>query len=165
SPARPIAVLDIQGAYSRPGPYNAPDVVVYDNGLVIYETANRAHEREFKFVVLTPAQVRELVPPSQLAALFAGDTVPRQDTVGVHPHAPFFVLHVWQDTLHELVVVHGDVSMGSLAFTDVASRLREFRSRRAKAWLPDSIEITLRRVGHECHPTEPVAWPGALPHP
>jgi len=165
APARPVAVLDIQGGYNRPSLYNAPDVVVYDNGLVIYQTTNRAHDKQFKFVVITPAQVRELLPQKQIAALFAGDTLPRQDTVGVHPHAPFFVLHVWRDTLHERVVVHGDLSMGSLAFTDIVSRLSQFRSNRAKPWVPDSIEIELRRVDHECNPTEPVAWPAALPHP
>ncbi len=166
APARPVAVLDIQGPYNLPTLYNAPDVVVYDNGLVIYQTADHLERgKQFKFVMITPAQVRELLPASQLGALFAGDTVPRQDTAGVHPHAPFYVLDVWRDTLHERVVVHGDLSMGSAAFTDIVRRLSQFRSNQGKPWVPDSIEIELRRVDHKCNPTEPVGWPAALPHP
>jgi len=166
APARPVAVLDIQGSYNIPTLYNAPDVVVYDNGLVIYQTADDfVRGKQFKFVVITPARMRELLPPSQMAALFAGDTVPRQDTAGVHPHAPFVVLDVWRDAVHERVVVHGDLSMGSTAFTDIVGRLSQFRSNQAKAWVPDSIEIELRRVDHECNPTKSVGWPAALPHP
>ncbi len=163
---RPVAVLAVHGQLNA-SPYNAPDVVVYNNGLVIYETGGGSLGRgkQFKSVVITPAQMRELLPTSQLAALFAGDTVPRQDTAGVHPHAPLFVLDVWRDTLHERVVVHGDLSMGSAAFTEIVGRLGHFRSNKGQSWVPDSIEIELRRVDHECNPTEPVAWPAALPHP
>jgi hypothetical protein len=166
APPRPAAVLDIQGPYNLPTLYNAPDVVVYDNGLVIYQTANDlAHGKQFKFVVVTPAQMHELLPPSQLRALFAGDTVPRQDTARVHPHAPLFVLDIWQDTRHERVVIHGDPSMGSTAFSDIVRRLSQFKSSQARAWVPDSIEIELRRIDHACNPTEPVPWPATLPHP
>jgi len=146
--------------------YYAPDVVVYTNGLVIYQTANDLEPggKRFKSVLIGAGEMRELLPPNQVAALFSGDSVLR-DTAYVHPHAPFFVLDLWRDTLHTRVTVHGDPSMGSGAFAELVKRLSQFSSARAKPWVPDSIEVDLRHVGHECNPTDPVPWPAALPHP
>ena len=162
---KPVAVLDIQGQLS-PMPYYAPDVVVYSDGLVIYQTGGDFRTgKQFKSVTIPPQRLQELLPPSRVAALFAGDTLPRQDTSGVHGHAPFFVLDVWQDTLHRRVVIHGEPEMGSASFTDLVNRLSQFNSDRGKPWIPDSIEIDLRLVTHECNPTQAFAWPASLPHP
>jgi hypothetical protein len=163
---RPVAVLDIQGQINLPSLYWAPDVVVYSNGLVIYETPGKSlGEKQFRSVTITAAQMRELLPPDQVIALVEGDTVPRQDTALVHPHAPFYVLHLWHAGVHRRVVIHGELSMGSASFTQLVERLAGFTSDKARPWVPDSIEIGLRRVDHECNPTTAVPWPAALPRP
>jgi hypothetical protein len=161
---RPLAVLGVWGTFNLPTLYYAPAIVVYGNGLVIYQTATEP-VKQFRSVILSPDEIRTLIPPADVAALVNGDTVPRGDTSRVGSDVQVLVLDLWRDTIHQRVTLRGDTSIGSASFAHIVSRLSHFSSVGAKSWVPDSIEINLRPIARECNPTKPVAWPESLPHP
>jgi hypothetical protein len=163
---RPLAVLYIYGQINGPSLYYAPDVAVYDNGFVIYQVANDFRNgRHFKSVTLTNAELNAVIPPNDVSALVSVDSATPWDTIQVHPHAPLYVLNVWRGNTHRQFTVHGEPAWGPTGFADLVGRLNTFSSGRGRAWLPDSVEIELRRIDHECNPTKPVPWPASLPHP
>ena len=161
----PVVVLNVD-ALSLPTLIESPTLLLYSGGLFIRKIRDTvSFERPPHFVskVLTSAQIESLVPDSDKSALFALDTL-----YDMNPQAfdqPYFSLQVWRSGQYHHVAVRGNLSQAPPAFVRLFDRLVHFQSPDMHPWLPDSIQIDLRIIDHDCGNPRLVTWPPHLPPP
>jgi len=162
--ARPILTFHREGAFDSNGWNGMPVFVLYQNRVAIYQTEDAAaHEPQFVIGTLDSTSFAELTALATTPALWALDSM--YDLAPNISDVTYNVIRVWSGSKRKTVIVRGDDPERPEPFGTLARRLETFRVAASRAWVPDSLRLTLVRVDSGCARFAPVVWPAALPLP
>jgi hypothetical protein len=161
---RPILALHVVVPFDVEYTSGMPVFVLYDDGLAIYRAkASSSHYPRFVSAKLEPgtvAKLRDLATGPGFRALDgAYDLVPQLTDQSLS------TIRVWSTGYAKAVTVRGYAPDSPEPFANLFLMLAEFKAPGERAWLPDSLNVTLVGVDRPCAELAPVTWPSPLPLP
>ncbi len=171
APSDPMIRLHIYVPFDFVGSNNAPDFVLYNNGVAIYQiedsiVATVDTEATYptfatsRLDAATIANLRSLATSAGFLALS-----PRYDLDPQGSEWDINILQVWSGPSMKRVWVRGPPTRWPPPFASLFAAVSHFHQQNERPWHPDSIEIELTRVEQPCLATDPVQWPTELSFP
>ena len=171
APAVPLIRLHVYVPFDFVGSNNAPDFVLYSNGVAIYQIEDSivaTVDTEAVYPTFatsrldsaTIANLRSLATSPGFLALG-----PRYDLDPQGTEWDINILQVWTGPSMKRVWVRGPPARWPTPFASLFAAVSHFHQPDERPWHPDSIEIELTRVEQPCLETDPVQWPTELSIP
>ncbi len=168
APPQPLVLLYIRDPWRMVIGSDSPRFALYDSGLVIYASGEKKPEKAFLSKLLSPIELKELLTALDLERRLVGLDGKTIDASQATDQ-PTNRLCYWVNGKLRAVQVYGSLHANRPEreqvpknFLEVIDFLTQFRTKGAKTWLPQKIEVLIWPFDNSGEPPKqwPKGWPG-----